>query len=73
MDRVDKRGRRIGWNWWREYNVGLVHEHNDNVEKHREDNHQMEPEEFAAANPLLTLKECLIANAGMQREPDEAG
>lgn len=23
-DRRDKRGRRIGYNWWREYNVGLL-------------------------------------------------
>lgn len=39
------------------------------VESHREDNHQMEPDEFRAAHPLPQLKEFLIANRGMMDQP----
>lgn len=43
-------------------NVALVHDFNDSVAALAETNHQMEPDEFHEAHPLLTLKECLIAN-----------
>ena len=69
-ERRDKRGRRIGANWWREYNVGLVHDHNDNIERLAGENHQMEPAEFRETHPLLTLKHCLVSNKGMAQEPE---
>lgn len=66
--RRDKLGRRIGYNWWREYNMTAFNAALFHVESHREDNHQMEPEEFAAAYPLPQLKQFLLANAGMMHE-----
>lgn len=71
LERRDKRGRRIGYNWWREYNTAIVRDHNDAVAALAETNHQMEPDEFREAHPLLTLKATLIANAG-QREQQAA-
>lgn len=71
-ERRDKRGRRIGYNWWREYNCLIVRDYNDAVAALAGQNHQMEPAEFREAHPLLTLKESLIRNKGMAQEPDEA-
>lgn len=68
--RRDKRGRRIGYNWWRVYITEIVNDHNHHVAALREDNHQMEPDEFSEAHPLLTLKACLIGHAGMNHEPE---
>lgn len=66
----DKRGRRIGYNWWREYNMTAFEAAYFAVEKHREDNHQMEPEEYKAAFPLPRYKDFLIANKGMNQFPE---
>lgn len=63
--RRDKRGRRIGYNWWREYNCRMLYDYNDAVAVLDGENHQMEPDEFRAAHPRLTLKQCLVGNAGM--------
>ena len=63
--RRDKRGRKIGYNWWREYNVEVFRSAYDAIEAHREDNHQMEPDEYSAAYPLPRFKDFLLANAGM--------
>lgn len=62
-ERRDSLGRKIGYNWWREYNARMVRDHNDAVAAIEGTNHQMEPDEFRSTYPLLTLKECLIRNA----------
>ena len=67
--RRDRRGRRIGFNWWREYNVESFRSALYAVEAHREDNHQMEPDEYAEAYPLPRYKDFLIANKGMRDQP----
>lgn len=64
--RRDKRGRKIGRNWWREYNVGIVRDANDAIDSHAEDDHQMEPDEYREAHPYVTLKATLINNRGME-------
>lgn len=64
--RLDRRGRRIGYNWWREYNMSAFTSALLDVEAHREDNHQMEPDEYDEAFPLPQLKHFLIANKGMK-------
>jgi len=63
--RRDKRGRRIGRNWWREFVTALVQDHNDAVDRLDGFNHQMEPDEFRAAHPYITLKQCLTEHRGM--------
>lgn len=65
--RRDRLGRVIGCNWWREYNVAIVRDANDAVDAIKGTNHQMEPDEFKAAYPYVTLKQTLIHNAGMSR------
>ncbi len=72
MARRDRRGRRIGYNWWREYNCGLLLDARHAREAQRENGEglQMEDEEFAARYPVPTLKAFLIENAGMNREPN---
>lgn len=67
--RRDRRGRRIGYNWWREYNMGLFLDLHFVAEQHREDNHQMEPDEYSAAYPLPQLKVLLVQNKGMNQPP----
>lgn len=70
--RVDKRGRRIGDNWWRSYNMECFDAASAAVEAHREDNHQMEPDEYSTAFPLPQFKHFLIANKGMRSHEREA-
>lgn len=69
--RRDKRGRRIGYNWWREYNMEQFDSLYFHVEANREANHQMEPDEFKAAYPLPRLKDLLISNAGMTQVTED--
>lgn len=71
--RRDKLGRRIGYNWWREYNVRQMHDYNLAVEALDGKNHQMEPDEFRLAHPLVTFKQCLVGNAGMHQPPEDEG
>ena len=68
--RRDKLGRRIGDNWWREYNVTAFYAQLDYVEQHREDNHQMEPDEYSERFPLPQYKQFLITNKGMSSFPE---
>ena len=68
-ERRDKRGRRIGYNWWREFNVQMMRDYNDSVDACDGENHQMEPDEFRSAHPYVTFKQCLVGNAGMT-DPD---
>ncbi len=72
MARRDKRGRRIGHNWWRVYNCTLLLDARHAREALRENGGglQMEDDEFALAYPQPTLKAFLIANAGMSTDPD---
>lgn len=71
-ERRDTLGRRIGFNWWREMNVTQMQDYNFSTDALDGENHQMEPDEFRAAHPRLTLKQCLVGNAGMHRAPEEA-
>lgn len=70
--RRDSLGRRIGHNWWRalvmeQFNADWHHR-----EERREDNHQMEPDEYDAAFPLPRLKDYLVGNAGLWRDDGAA-
>lgn len=44
-------------------NVAIVRDANDAIDSLRETKHQMEPDEFKDAHPLVTLKATLIHNA----------
>ena len=70
VERLDSRGRKIGRNWWREYNTTALRDYNDSVDCIAGTNHQMEPDEFRSAYPLVNLKQLLIGNAGMRHEPE---
>ena len=69
----DKRGRRIGYNWWREWNTDLLYHANAAWERECEAEaigYATETAEFAASHPRPTLKAMLIGNAGMhQKDP----
>ena len=65
--RRDRLGRRIGRNWWREYNTAIVRDANDAIDAIKGTNHQMEPDEFRSVHPYVTLKATLIHNAGMHQ------
>lgn len=72
--RRDTLGRRIGYNWWREYNVQMMRDYNfAHTERDcydRETGQVEEPEDYFAKYPLVTLKSCLLANKGMNTEPE---
>lgn len=66
--RRDKRGRRIGYNWWREYNTELWFAADQAWLMRREEaaiGYATEEAEFAAENPRPTLKHMLLNNKGM--------
>lgn len=67
----DKRGRRIGYNWWREYNCALLLDATLTWERDCEVaavGYATEIKEYAATYPRPNLKEFLLANAGMNSE-----
>lgn len=71
-ERRDSRGRRIGRNWWREYNCDLLFTATHVWEMECEAvaaGYEAETAEYAEANPRPTLKAFLLANAGMHRDP----
>lgn len=73
MIRRDKRGRRIGHNWWREYNCTLLLDATLAWERKRDEvciGYDTEETEFAQANPCPNLKDFLLANAGMNTQPE---
>lgn len=73
MTRRDKRGRRIGYNWWREYNRSLLFDATLDWERRRDEvclGYDTEEAEYAQAIPSPNLKNFLIANAGMRRPPE---
>lgn len=80
--RRDKRGRRIGYNWWRDHNVSLLNEAETAWQHLRESGqaigttavagadftvgfNQLSEDEYRSIRPRPTLKEFLLANAGM--------
>lgn len=74
-DRRDRRGRRIGYNWWREYNCSILLDAELTWARQAEASthgYTTEMMEYAAEHPRPTLKAFLIANKGMSTEPDEA-
>jgi hypothetical protein len=71
--RVDKRGRRIGYNWWREYNCSMLLDADLTWQTQAEAatmGYTTEMGEYRAEHPRPTLKAFLVANAGMNREPE---
>ena len=70
MERRDRRGRRIGYNWWREYNYSLLLDATFAWERLCEEAtslYETEVAEYAAENPRPNLKDFLVRNAGMER------
>lgn len=71
--RLDKRGRPIGYNWWRTYNTDLLLDATLDWERRRDEvciGYATEEREYQADNPVPNLKAFLLANKGMNREPD---
>lgn len=68
MERRDSLGRRIGYNWWREYNVTILRDAEAAWQSLYGTNHQMEHDEFCLIHPRPTLKALLLGNAGMHRQ-----
>lgn len=73
MARLDKRGRRVGRNWWREYNCQILLDATLVWERQCEDvcyGYPTEIGEYAEEHPRPTLKAFLLANAGLGRRPE---
>ena len=73
MDRRDRLGRRIGRNWWREYNCETLLDASlawETACEQATSGYATEVAEFALINPRPTLKDFLIRNAGMRRDPE---
>jgi hypothetical protein len=84
--RRDSLGRRIGYNWWREFNMDCWSSAHAAWEMRRESNapaymaaggahsgaacHQLSDGEYRTLYPEPTLKEFLIGNKGMNDEPE---
>jgi hypothetical protein len=71
MDRLDKRGRRIGFNWWREQIVESWSGANELWLAKREDEaigYATEEREFAESNPRPTLKWFMISMRFREQE-----
>jgi hypothetical protein len=70
--RLDRCGRRIGRNWWREFNTD-VWRHADHAwwlaREAVANGWATEQREFAEVHPRPTLKGFLLANAGMAGHP----
>lgn len=70
LTRRDRLGRKIGRNWWREYNRALLLDAALLWETQCEATtygYATEMREYAEQNPRPTLKEFLIGNKGMTR------
>lgn len=68
--RRDSLGRKIGHNWWREMNTGLLFDATLLWENQREAEavgYETEERAFEATNPRPNLKEFLEANRGFQK------
>lgn len=72
MARLDKRGRRIGHNWWRELNCDLLLTAAIMWETECEVmavGYETEIAEYAEANPRPNLKDFLVRNKGLGKQP----
>lgn len=70
--RRDKRGRRIGCNWWRDHVTDLLHYAAAAWERECEAvalGYDTETAEYAAEHPRPTLKQVLLGHKGMNRQP----
>lgn len=68
MVRLDSKGRRIGRNWWREYNMELFTLERIVWEQRREavaGDYATEMREFEEENPQPNLKHFLVNNKGI--------
>lgn len=75
IERRDRRGRRIGRNWWREWNVDSLRAADHAWWMDREAvaiGYETEQAEYATEHPRPTLKAFLIGNAGQRREEADA-
>jgi hypothetical protein len=66
----DSLGRRIGRNWWREYNWDIWFSATEDWLRRCETEaigYATEEAEFRERNPRPTFKDCLVANAGLGR------
>lgn len=73
--RRDKRGRRIGYNWWREYNNSLLLDATLTWDRQCEAvaiGYATEIREYAEQNPRPNLKDFLIRNKGMNTQDQVA-
>lgn len=86
--RRDSLGRKIGRNWWREYNVDCWSSAHAAWAERRESSapaymaagashsgaacYQLSDREYADLYPQPTLKDFLLGNKGMDAEPEEA-
>lgn len=71
MQRTDRLGRKVGHNWWREYNCELLLDATLAWERQCENEalgYPTEIAEYAEQHPRPTLKAFLIANAGINTE-----
>lgn len=74
-DRRDRRGRRIGYNWWREYICSLLLDADLTWLAEREtvcNGWTTEEREYQMLHPRPTLKDFLIRCAGMNAKPEQA-
>ena len=70
--RRDKRGRVIGYNWWREYNCSMLLDAELTWQALAEtvtQGYETEMAEYRIDYPRPTLKAMLLGNKGMHREP----
>lgn len=70
-ERRDKRGRKIGRNWWREMNCDLLFTADHVWQLQREAEcvgYETEEAEYQEHTPRPTLKDFLIRNAGMHTD-----
>lgn len=73
MERRDRRGRKIGYNWWRSYNCDLLLDATlawERVAEEASIGYETELLAFSQANPRPNLKEFLLRNKGMNSEPE---
>lgn len=69
-ERRDRLGRRIGRNWWREYNcdlLGWAREAWDRQAEAATGGYATELDQYKVEHPMPTLKEFLISNKGTHR------
>lgn len=71
VGRRDRFGRRIGYNWWRDYNCSILLDATLVWERQCEEAtslYHAEVEDYRREFPVPNLKQFLIANRGMNRK-----